>query len=179
MLQGGCGRVLGFIILLSIVAFICGYASSGILGDFFATNITERFRMNVGPSAGQNIAERLGITAPPGAMDFYYAEKGSRGTWVRFSIPPSQASGIFRGSRAINCPRGPALFPGFRPVFVADRELSTTEMAQISAWWQPQNAGGFSALECTGQQGQVVRMMVDTTNPNLWTYYVEIVQPYG
>lgn len=179
MFRGGCGQFIGGIIVIVLVAFGCGLFSSSLLGDFLANNVTERFGTSVGAGAGQDIARRLGITLPSGAGDFYYAAKGNQGTWVRFSLPQSQVNGVFRGSTAINCPSGVSFFAGFRPIFVVDRELTATEFSQVSSWWTPQTATSFTARECTGQQRQVVRMMLDTTNPTVYTFYVEIIQPYG
>ncbi len=174
--SSGCGRIVGFILVVALVAFGCGLIASPTIGGFFG-NIGARFEMSAEQDARSWINSNMGISLPASATGLYRANLGSRATWFRFTVPQANANGVFRGSTVINCPSGVPLFDDFRPIFVQSSVLDTAQQAQVSTWWQPSSARSVVGRECTGQQFQVVRMMVDRSTAGVYTFYVEIIRP--
>jgi hypothetical protein len=169
-------KIAGWFIVFVIIAFICGFVSSGPLGSYIQNNLTDRFSVVSGDQARNTVQNMFGISFPASATDFYRANRGDNAWWVQFRIPPANLGGLFRNSGFMTCTY--PLQDNYKPIFQYEHILSSTERSQTSNWWTPDTARSFVGGECTGRDYKMFRMFADTSNPNLWTFYMEIVRLY-
>jgi hypothetical protein len=166
---------IAWVLLLVILAFLCGLISAGPLNDFAYSRVLAPLSVQEGQAAKTAMEQQFGTALPASASDFYRANRGDQAYWLRLSVSPNELPAVFRGSSRVTCRF--AWQDRYRPVFEFDRELSAAEQARI-AWWTTTATGvtAYIGGECTGTDYRIFRAFVDQSNSSRWTLYMEIVQ---
>lgn len=166
-------RIVGWVLLFVILAFICGLIASVPLRSVAETNFLQAFGTVDGDQARRAIEAQFGITFPAEATDFHRANRGDRAYWIQFRIPPNRLSGLFSGSTFKTC--ADPLEDNQRPTFDYDRLLDAGQRTR-TAWWNPMGTQSFAGGECTGSDYKIFRQFADTSNGSAWIYYLEVVR---
>ncbi|MBZ0289211.1 MAG: hypothetical protein K8I30_16445 [Anaerolineae bacterium] len=166
-------RIVGWVIFFIIVAFICGLIASVPLRGFAENQFLQAFSVSEGESARRLVEQQFGKTFPNTATEFHRANRGDQAYWIQFKIPPQGLQGLFSGSSFMTCTY--PLEDSYRPTFEFDRLLSVQDRTRLQ-WWNPDVARVYVGGECTGRDYKIFRMFADSTNPNLWTFYMEVVR---
>lgn len=166
-------RWIGWIIVGVIIVFLCGLLSALPLTSFIENNLLAPFGVQTGADAQRALERQFSISFPGGVADYRRASWGDRAYWLQFKTNPQNLSAIFRGSPYMTCQF--PLVDNFRPVFEFDRILNAQQRLRMD-WWNPASARSHTGGECTGTDYKIFRMFADTTNPELWTFYMEVVR---
>lgn len=166
-------RLIGWGAFFVIISFICGLVMSVPLRGFADANFLQTFSAVDGENARRVLESQFGISFPNNATEFHRANRGDKAYWIQFKIPPAGLNGLFRGSNFMTCAY--PLEDNYKPTFEFNRLLSPQDQARLE-WWNPDVARAFVGGECTGRDYKIFRMFADTTNPNLWTFYMEVVR---
>ncbi len=166
---------IAWVLLLVLLAFLCGLISAGPLNDFAYSRVLAPLSVQEGQAAKAAMEQQFGTTLPASASDFHRASRGDQAYWLRLSVSLNELPLVFRGSSQVTCHF--AWQDRYRPVFEFDRELSAAEQARL-AWWTTEGTGitAYIGGECTGTNYRIFRAFVDQSNNSRWTMYMEIIQ---